>query len=103
MTTKTLDFINIERKLFWMLFGGIIFAVGFYLYTAVSLTMAVIERDEAVSSSRSIALSVSNQEQEYMQLKNTVTLSTAVDQGFKEVTPKYASNSFEPDAIAILR
>lgn len=103
MSTKILDLNNIERKLFWMLFGVVICAVVFYLYSAFALTFAVVERDKALSTSRTLALNASNLEQEYMALQNIVTLSFAEKQGFKEVTPKFTLISSNSDTLALLR
>ncbi|MEK7460410.1 MAG: hypothetical protein AAB628_02580 [Patescibacteria group bacterium] len=103
MTTKILDFSNIDRKLFWILSGSIVFAVGFYLYSAFTLTFAVVERDRALSSARTIALGAAGLEQEYMALQNTVTLSFAEKRGFMEVAPKFTGGSSKPDTLALSR
>lgn len=102
MTTKTLDFTNIERKLFWILAGAIVVAVGFYLYSAISLTIAVIDRDNALSSTRTLSAQVAGLEQQYMEVQNTVTLSVAQEKGFKEVAPRY-TGSVSPDTLALSR
>lgn len=103
MSTKILDFNNIERKLFWIFFGSVVLAVGFYLYSAFALTFAVVERDKALSSVRTMALSSADLEQEYMMLQNTVTLSFAEKQGFREVAPKFTLTSSNSEMLALSR
>ena len=56
MTTKVLDLNNIERKLFWAFASFFAIAISFYLYSVLSLTLNVVERDRTASAVRELAL-----------------------------------------------
>ncbi len=89
MTTKTLDLNNIERKLFWILSALLGVCIIVYVYSVLSLTMNVIERDRTSRTVHEIAIKVGALEQEYLSLQKVVTLAYAQELGFKEVTAKF--------------
>lgn len=93
MTTKVLDLDNIERKLFWALASFCTFALSFYLYSVLSLTMSVVERDRTASAVRELAAHSGEIEAEYLGLQNSVTLAYAEGLGLKEVSVKFAGNT----------
>lgn len=93
MTTKVLDFSNIDRKLFWAFAGFLALALSFYLYSVLSLTMSVVERDRTAGAVRELATQTGTLEAEYLGLQNTVTLAYAKGLGLKEVSVKFAGNT----------
>ncbi|MHB1118380.1 MAG: hypothetical protein ACYCZ7_02575 [Minisyncoccota bacterium] len=93
MTTHILDFSNIERKLFWAFASSFAFALSFYLYSVLSLTMSVVERDRAASAARELVAQTGNLEAEYLMLQNSITLAYAEELGLKEVAVKFASGN----------
>lgn len=93
MTTKVLDLNNIDRKLFWGFAGLLILALSFYLYSVLSLTMSVVERDRTASAVRELAAQTGALEAEYLGLQNSVTLAYAEGLGLKEVSVKFAGNT----------
>jgi hypothetical protein len=93
MTTKVLDLDNIERKLFWALASFFALALSFYLYSALSLTMSVVERDRTASAVRELAAHTGALEAEYLGRQNSVTLAYAEWLGLKEVSVKFAGNT----------
>lgn len=92
MITKTLDFNNIERKFFWILSSVIVVAVAFYLYSALSLTIAVVDREQVNRTAQEISNHVSVLEQEYLLEANKVTLEYAKSLGFRDVAVKFAKD-----------
>ena len=92
MTTKVLDFNNIDRKLFWTLAGFLTLALSFYLYSAFSLTMSGVERDRTASAIRELSAQTGSLEAEYLGLQNSVTLAYAEGLGLKEVAVKFTNN-----------
>ncbi len=101
MTTEILHLKNIERKLFWiaaLLLGG---AISFYFMSVFSMTVAVVERTQAISSYRELLASSGDLEQSYMNIQNGMTLSHAKELGFKEASPLYAT--IAPHVVATIR
>lgn len=90
MTTKTLDFNDIERKIFWTLTALLSVALAFYLYSALSLTIAGVDRDYLSRSAHALATKVGDLEAQYLTQSNTITLSHAEELGFHEVNAKFA-------------
>ncbi len=93
MTTKTLDLNNIERKLFWILSALLGVCIIVYVYSVLSLTMNVVERDRMSRTAHEIAIKVGALEQEYLAFQKVVTLAYAQELGFKEVTVKFTERS----------
>lgn len=93
MTTKVLDFNNIERKLFWILAGALAVCLAFYLYSVLSLTVNVVERDRALGMARTLATEAGDLESEYLTRQNAITLAAAHDLGFKEVSAKFTGDT----------
>lgn len=91
MITKTLDFNNLEKKLFWGLVACIGVAVTFYLYSALSLTVAGVERDRLSRQAHSLATKAGDLEAEYLMASNSITLAHAKELGFHEVDAKFAT------------
>lgn len=90
MTTKTLDLNNIERKLFWILVLLIVICLSMYLYSVTSLTMNGVTRDRTIGSAREISNMAGDLEQEYLGLQKNITLASAENLGFHEVSARYA-------------
>lgn len=93
MTTKTLDLNNIEQKIFWVLALLVGVVVSFYLYSVVSLTIAVVDRNSMNNAAHQLANQASELETEYLSQTNSVTLAYAQSLGFHEVTAKFARNT----------
>ncbi len=90
MTTKVLDFSNLDRKLFWALASLIMLCLAFYAYSVFSLTMNVVERDRIVSLAHDVSAQAGDIEREYLTRQNEVTLTSAEGLGLKEVSVKFA-------------
>ncbi len=60
-----------------------------YIFSVLSLTMNVVERDRMSRAAQEIAIKVGNLEQEYLSFQKVVTLAYAQELGFKEVTAKF--------------
>lgn len=92
MTTKTLDLNNIERKIFWTLATCLGVVLAFYLYSVVSLTLAVVARNGAEQATHELANTSSTLEAEYLAQTKSITLAYAQSLGFNEVAAKYAGS-----------
>ena len=93
MSTQTLDFTDIEMKFFWFLSSLLMVVVTFYLYSVLSLTFAVVDRDNINRTIRNVAVTSGLVESEYLALSNRITLSYAETLGFKELNVKFANTS----------
>lgn len=101
MTTKTLELNNIEQKIFWMLSSFVAVVLAFYLYSVLSLTLAVIDRNSMRTAAHQLATEVSSLETEYLSQTNSITLAYAQTLGFSEVNQKFArEGEIAPLAIA---
>lgn len=90
MITKTLDLNNIERKIFWVLASLVCLTIGFYLYSALALTVAGVDRDRLSRRVHALATDAGDLEAEYLAQSNSVTLARAQELGFREVNAKFA-------------
>lgn len=90
MTTQTLDFNNIERKIFWALVFSLGLSVSFYFYSVASLTVAVVDRDHTNIAAHEFATKAADIEQQYLAQSNSITLAYAQSLGFQEVPAKFA-------------
>lgn len=102
MITKTLDFYNLERKIFWILFVALGAVLFFGLYSFSALTFAVIDRDNMNNKAREIATVSSGLEAEYLSKINKITIEYAKEIGFVETTVKFASE-VPPVKLSIAR
>lgn len=102
MTTKTLDFYNIERKIFWMLLTAIGAVLVFGLYSFSSLTFAVIERDDMNNKAREVAVVSGSLEAEYFSKISGITMEYAKGMGFEEINAKFAGQT-SPIILSIAR
>lgn len=93
MITQTLDLNNIERKVFWMLVSCIGLAMGFYLYSALSLTVAGVERDHLSLAAHDLSTKAGDLEADYLTQSNSVTLAHAQELGFHEVNAKFTGGT----------
>lgn len=93
MTTKTLDLNNIERKIFWVLSTALAVVLAFYLYSALVITIAGVDRNNMNRKAHELASQASMLEAEYLSQSNSVTLAYARNLGFQEVTAKYTGSS----------
>ena len=90
MITKTLDFNNIERKIFWTLAGLVGLTIGLYLYSVLALTVAGVNRDRLSRAAHDLATDAGDFEAEYLAQSNSITLAYAEELGFHEVNAKFA-------------
>lgn len=97
MTTQTLDFNNIERKIFWILASSLCLAMAFYLYSVASLTIAVVDRDQMKNAAHELAVKSSAIEEEYLTRASSITLAYAQSLGFQEVAVKFAGGAGAAD------
>lgn len=81
---------NIERKLFWILVGFLGTATVFYLFSILSLTLAVVAHDRLVARVREVSTAASVEEGEYVLLQNSITRTRAEELGFTEADVKFA-------------
>ncbi|MBI5078055.1 MAG: hypothetical protein HZB11_01640 [Candidatus Yonathbacteria bacterium] len=102
MTTKTLELNNIEQKIFWILASLIGVVVAFYLYSVLSLTLAVVDRNSMNVAARSIANNGAMLEAEYLSQTNSITLAYAQRLGFSEVNAKFAGEPLASAATAVM-
>lgn len=93
MITKTLDFNNIERKIFWILLTAIGTVLVFGLYSFSALTFAVIERDDMNNKAREVAVVSGDLEAEYFSKMNGITMEYAKGMGFEETSVKFAKET----------
>ena len=99
MSTQTLDFTHIERKIFWALSSLLMIVVIFYLYSVLSLTLAVVDRDSINRTIHQVAITSGVVEAEYLALSNDITLAYAENRGFSEVNVKFAHTSVETTVV----
>lgn len=95
MTTKIFNFSNIEHKLFWFFFGVLVVMIAFYLYSAFSLTVNVVERNRLGRVAHELEVRVGTAEAEYIKLQNSITLETANNLGLHEVVAKFTKEKSE--------
>ncbi len=100
MTTKTLDLNNIERKLFWTLSALLGVCIVVYIFSVLSLTMSVVERDRMSRTTNEIATKVGDLEHEYLSIQNGITLAYAEGLGFNEVNAKFTNEGSAKLSIA---
>lgn len=100
MTTKTLALMNIEKKIFWTLAALLGLSVGFYLYSILTLTVAVVDRNNTNRAVHNLASQVGNLEAEYLNQTNTMTLAYAKELGFTEVNAKFAGDTTQKFSFA---
>jgi hypothetical protein len=94
MTTKVLDFSNIDRKLFWTFALALGFSLAFYLYAVLVITVSGVERERTASAARNLSAETGNLEAEYLSLQNSITLSYAEKElGFKEVAVRFTNEN----------
>jgi len=89
MTTKTLDLNNIERKIFWVLSTALAVVLAFYLYSALVITLAGVDRNNMSRTVQELASQAGSLEAEYLAEMNRVTLTYAQNLGFHEVNAKF--------------
>jgi len=90
MITQTLDLNNIERKIFWVLASALCAAVGFYMYSALVITVVGVDRENLFRAAHDLANKTGMLEAEYLAQSNAVTLSHAQELGFHEINAKFA-------------
>lgn len=100
MTTKTLELNNIERKIFWVLSTALAVVLSFYLYSALVITLAGVDRSNISRQAHELATTVGAFEAEYLAQVNGVTLAYAKNLGFSEVNAKFTGDSDTKVAIA---
>jgi len=93
MTTKTLDLSNIERKIFWALVSLLGLVAVFYLYSVLTLTVAVVDRNNMNRTAHELASTAGTLEADYLAQSNAVTLAYAKNLGFKEVNAKFTGET----------
>ena len=100
MTTKTLELNNIERKIFWVLSTALAVVLSFYLYSALVITLAGVDRNNVNRTTHELVITAGALEAEYLALSNGVTLAYAQNLGFHEVNAKYTGESGAKVAMA---
>ena len=103
MTTKTLDFNNIEQKIFWALSSLLGVVLAFYLYSVLSLTVAVVDRNSMETAAHQLADKAGDLEAAYLAQTNSVTLAYAESLGFAEVDAKFARTTDVAHPLAMAR
>ncbi|MDO8604435.1 MAG: hypothetical protein Q7K40_03500 [bacterium] len=92
MTTKTLEFNNIEQKMFWILIALLGVSVAFFMYSAFSITIAGVSRDNMNRTAHELSVTSGALEQTYLEQSNTITLAYAQSLGFEEVRAKFSNS-----------
>ncbi|HBB44243.1 MAG: hypothetical protein UW27_C0004G0052 [Parcubacteria group bacterium GW2011_GWA1_44_13] len=100
MTTKTLALNNIERKIFWVLSTALTIVLSFYLYSALVITIAGVDRNNINRAAHELAVTSGSLEAEYLAEMNRVTLAYAQNLGFHEVNAKFTGDTGSKVAIA---
>lgn len=100
MTTKTLELNNIERKIFWVLSTALAVVLSFYLYSALVITIAGVDRNNMNRTAHELATKASSLEAEYLAGVNGVTLAYAKELGFHEVNTKFTGDNTTKVAMA---
>lgn len=101
MTTKILDLDNIERKLFWALTALLAVCVAMYLYSVLSLTVSVVERDRMSRTMHEVSTKAGDMDREYITLQNGVTLEYAHRLGFQDVAAKFTGATSAASAVGV--
>ncbi|MBI5401134.1 MAG: hypothetical protein HZB12_03420 [Candidatus Yonathbacteria bacterium] len=103
MITQTLDFNNIERKIFWALTACIGAVLGFSLYSVLALTVAGVDRDHFSRATHDLSTKAGDIEAEYLSVSNSITLAHAEELGFHEVNAKFTATTPAPAKLSIAR
>ncbi|PIY58262.1 MAG: hypothetical protein COY98_02470 [Candidatus Yonathbacteria bacterium CG_4_10_14_0_8_um_filter_43_17] len=91
MITKTLALNNIERKIFWVLLVSLCVFVSFYLYSALAITLAGVDRSNINRTLSEMSDNTGALEAEYLSMTNGFTLSYAKQLGFQEKKEKFTN------------
>ena len=102
MTTKTLELNNIERKIFWALSTALAGVLSFYLYSALVITLAGVDRSNINRQSHELATVAGALEAEYLAQVNGVTLMYAQSLGFHEVNARFTGGGAD-SKVALAR
>lgn len=93
MKEKILE-LNTTKTAFWTLVGILFLCLGFYMYSINTTIRNVVQREQLENRITELSLSTSNDEFQYINKRNVVTLALAESLGFKEATDKtYISKS----------
>ena len=85
MVEKVLQ-LNREKTLFWTLIGVLFLCAGFYMYCINATVRGVVSRQNLESESSSLTLSIGSEEFKYISMRNSITMATAHEMGFKDVS-----------------
>lgn len=100
MTTKTLELNNIERKIFWVLSTALAVVLSFYLYSALIITIAGVDRNNINRTARELVVRSGSLEAEYLTQTNGITVAYAKNLGFHEVSAKFTGVNTTKVAMA---
>jgi hypothetical protein len=87
MAEKILE-LNTEKNIFWTLVGILFFCAIFYMYSINVTIRNVVARENLENKVADLTLAIGNEEFQYINLRNTVTLPLAYSLGFKDVKEK---------------
>jgi hypothetical protein len=87
MVEKVLQ-LNREKTMFWTLVGILLFCAGFYMYCINATVHNVVARQNLETESSQLTLSIGSQEFQYISKRNGITMATAQELGFREVSAK---------------
>ncbi|MEX2014230.1 MAG: hypothetical protein WD896_02655 [Parcubacteria group bacterium] len=91
--TKTISYHN-RVRFFWVLTAVSLLSLFIYIYAINTIARNVAERQELEKQIAQTGANLSSLEFAYIKLKNSVTIETAHEYGFKEVSsPLYVSRA----------
>ena len=93
MTEKILQ-LNTEKNIFWTLVGILAICAIFYMYSINVTIRNVVARQNLQNNVTTETLAIGNDEFQYINLQNKITLPLAYSLGFQDVKEKtYISRS----------
>lgn len=87
MTEKILQ-LNTEKNIFWTLVGGLVFCLMLYMYCVNATIHNVVAREDLEAQATQLSFAISNQEFQYISLRNQITLPLAYSLGFSDAPEK---------------
>lgn len=87
MVEKVLQ-LNREKYIFWTLVWTVFFLAGFYMYCVRTTISNIVARQNSENESSTLTLKIGNEEFEYINKRNAVTLELAYTLGFKDSSGK---------------
>jgi len=101
-TTKKINIISLNKKIFWSLGVFLLFFLIFYVYLINQTILNIVARENIESDIVVLNSEISEMEFEYISQKNAVTLGYAYSLGFEDADNiKFASRRLAGQGLSL--